>query len=182
MSGRKIFVPPGIDQKNELDRACAMLSALDVLVSAPTAVSWLAAGAGVPTFKLLYDMSWTALGQTHEPFAPACHCVMPESRGDWADVFAQAAAIIRAALSGVRAAASAWARSAAMRAAPCPSISDKPACAHVAPRAPACSSAIARCARYLSSLTSIGHAQRNAHAGIGKGAGGTRHGRAVRPR
>ena len=47
LSGRKIFVPPGLDQKNELDRSCAMLSALDVLVSAPTAVSWLGAGAGV---------------------------------------------------------------------------------------------------------------------------------------
>ena len=45
ISGRKIIVPQGIDQKNELDRACAMLSALDLVVSAPTAVSWLAAGA-----------------------------------------------------------------------------------------------------------------------------------------
>ena len=33
----------GIDQKNELDRACAMLASLDAVVSAPTAVSWLAA-------------------------------------------------------------------------------------------------------------------------------------------
>ena len=47
MSGRTIFVPPGLDQKNELDRTAAMLSALDAVVSAPTAVSWLAAGAGV---------------------------------------------------------------------------------------------------------------------------------------
>ena len=46
ISGRKIFVPPGLDQKNELDRTAAMLSALDMLVSAPTAVSWLGAGAG----------------------------------------------------------------------------------------------------------------------------------------
>ena len=47
LSGRRIFVPPGLDQKNELDRTCAMLSALDILVSAPTAVSWLGAGAGL---------------------------------------------------------------------------------------------------------------------------------------
>ena len=47
LSGRKIFVPPALDQKNELDRTAAMLSALDLLVSAPTAVSWLAAGVGV---------------------------------------------------------------------------------------------------------------------------------------
>jgi hypothetical protein len=89
MSGRKIIVPQGIDQKNELDRACAMLSALDVLVSAPTAVSWLAAGAGVRTFKLLYGDVWTAMGLAHEPFAPSCACIVPAARGDWSDAFRQ---------------------------------------------------------------------------------------------
>jgi len=94
ISGRKIIVPEGIDQKNELDRACALMAALHAVVSAPTAVSWLSAGAGVPTLKLLYSLSWTALGQTHEPFAPACRCVMPERFGDWDDVFRQTAALI----------------------------------------------------------------------------------------
>lgn len=94
LSGHRIFVPPGLDQKNELDRTAAMLSALDVLVSAPTAVSWLGAGVGTRTLKLLYDTSWTALGQSHEPLAPSCRCVMPKSRGDWADVFAQAEMLI----------------------------------------------------------------------------------------
>jgi len=87
LSGRKITVPQAIDQKNELDRACAMLCALDAVVSAPTAVSWLAAAAGVPTCKILYDTSWTSFGQTYEPFAPACVCVMPQRRGDWAECF-----------------------------------------------------------------------------------------------
>jgi len=94
ISGRTIIVPEGIDQKNELDRACALMAALHAVVSAPTAVSWLSAGAGVPTLKLLYSLSWTALGQTHEPFAPACRCVMPERFGDWDDVFRQTAALI----------------------------------------------------------------------------------------
>lgn len=94
MSGRKIFVPPALDQKNELDRTAAMLSALDVLVSAPTAVSWLGAGTGTHTLKLLYDISWTAFGETYEPLAPSCQCIMPESRGDWRNVFEKAAGII----------------------------------------------------------------------------------------
>jgi tetratricopeptide (TPR) repeat protein len=94
MSGRTIVVPHGIDQKQELDRACALLAALDAVVAAPTAVSWLAAGAGVPTFKILYDTSWTALGETYEPFAPSCVCVMPDVRGDWADTLAKAKALI----------------------------------------------------------------------------------------
>lgn len=89
ISGKKIFVPQGIDQKNELDRACALMAALDAVVSAPTAVAWLSAGAGIPTYKVLYGLSWTALGQAHEPFAPACTCVMPQAYGDWNDVFRQ---------------------------------------------------------------------------------------------
>jgi tetratricopeptide (TPR) repeat protein len=91
ISGRTIFVPPGLDQKNDLDATSALLCSLDAVVSAPTAVSWLAAGLGTPTWKVLYDTSWTALGQSYEPFAPACRLVMPQKRGDWADTFAQAA-------------------------------------------------------------------------------------------
>lgn len=94
LSGRRIFVPPALDQKNELDRTAAMLSTLDVLVSAPTAVSWLGAGTGTRTLKLLYDTSWTAFGQSYEPLAPSCRCIMPAMRGDWRDVFEKAAAII----------------------------------------------------------------------------------------
>jgi len=94
ISGKTILVPEGLDQKNELDRTCAMLAATDVVVSAPTAVSWLAAGAGVLTLKLLYGPVWTALGQSHEPFAPACKVLSPSIMGDWADVFRQASAAI----------------------------------------------------------------------------------------
>lgn len=95
LSGRKIIVPQGIDQKSELDRACALMASLALVISAPTAVSWLSAGAGVPTLKLLYGLSWTALGQSHEPFAPACRCVMPTLFGDWSAVFDQAAEFTR---------------------------------------------------------------------------------------
>jgi len=90
MSGRMIVVPQGIDQKNELDRACALVAALDAVVSAPTAVSWLAAGAGTPTLKVLYDSSWTAFGQPFEPFAPACMLAAPSRAGDWGGAFAKA--------------------------------------------------------------------------------------------
>jgi hypothetical protein len=94
LSGRKIIVPKAIDQKNELDRTCALLSALDAVISAPTAVSWLSAAAGIPTYKILYDTSWTSFGETYEPFGPSCICVMPKKRGDWAECFAQAGAML----------------------------------------------------------------------------------------
>lgn len=98
ISGRTIFVPPGLDQKLELDRACAFLSAFDAVVSAPTAVSWLAAGTGVPTYKILYDTSWTAFGSDREPFAPACRVMMPDAPGRWSSVFAKTLAALNAPL------------------------------------------------------------------------------------
>jgi hypothetical protein len=94
MSGRKILVPEKLDQKNELDRTCAMLAALDVVVSAPTAVSWLAAGAGVPTLKLLTGPVWTAMGQSYEPFAPSCICLSADRIGNWADAFRQVSEVL----------------------------------------------------------------------------------------
>lgn len=93
--GRPIVVPQGIDQKQELDRVAALFAALDGMVSAPTAVSWLSAGLGLPTFKALYDGSWTNFGERHEPFAPSAYCLMPKRRGDWTDVFVQALEKIR---------------------------------------------------------------------------------------
>ncbi len=90
LSGREILVPPRLDQKHEIDRTCALMSNLDAAISAPTAVSWMTAALGVPTFKILYNTSWTAFGKDHEPFAPAARCIMPAKSGDWPDAFAKA--------------------------------------------------------------------------------------------
>ena len=99
LSGRKIIVPQGIDQKNELDRACRpaggagcggqradrrVLAGGRRRVRRPTRCCTTPAG---PRWARRY-----------EPFAPACRCVMPQQRGDWADVFAQAQAKLYAPL------------------------------------------------------------------------------------
>jgi hypothetical protein len=94
MSGREILVPPALDQKQEIDRTAALIASLDAVVSAPTSVSWISAGLGVPTFKILYNTSWTAFGCDYEPFAPAAHCIMPDRSGNWSDAFAKAGAAI----------------------------------------------------------------------------------------
>jgi tetratricopeptide (TPR) repeat protein len=98
MSGKPIVMIDDLDQKNELDRTAALLASLDAVVSAPTAVSWLAAGTGVDTYKVLYDTSWTAFGQAVEPFGPSCELMMPDTRGDWAGVFDKTLARISARL------------------------------------------------------------------------------------
>jgi hypothetical protein len=75
-----------------------MIATLQAVVSAPTAVSWIAAGLGVPTFKILYNNSWTSFGEAYEPFAPSCRCMMPKASGDWRDAFGQTADTISLAL------------------------------------------------------------------------------------
>jgi ADP-heptose:LPS heptosyltransferase len=95
ISGKKILVPQGIDQKNELDRAASLMAALGLVVSAPTAVACLAPAVGTRTLKLLYGASWTAMGRDYEPFLPSCQCIMPRKAGDWAEVFATAPRFIR---------------------------------------------------------------------------------------
>jgi len=89
LSGRTILVPPMLDQKQEIDRTAAMISTLQAVISAPTSVSWIAAALGVPTFKILYNNSWTSFGEDYEPFAPSCVCMMPKVSGDWSDAFAR---------------------------------------------------------------------------------------------
>jgi tetratricopeptide (TPR) repeat protein len=96
LSGRTILVPPALDQKQELDRTIALMANLHAVVTAPTAVAWMAAGVGVPTFKMLYSNSWTSCGLDYEPFAPSCRCVMPAKAGDWRGCFAKASALLTA--------------------------------------------------------------------------------------
>jgi hypothetical protein len=89
-AAQPIAVPSGLDQKNELDRLAALIAGLDAVVTAPTAVSALAPAVGTPTLKILFDRSWTALGRSFEPLAPACQLIRPDKPGDWPQVFARA--------------------------------------------------------------------------------------------
>jgi cytochrome c-type biogenesis protein CcmH/NrfG len=93
-AGIKLHIPPGVDQKNDIDRTAALISSLDVVVSAPTAVASLSGALGVPTLKLLFDKSWTSFGRDYEPMMPSCKCLKPSRAGDWADVFAHAQRLI----------------------------------------------------------------------------------------
>lgn len=89
LSGKTLIVPPRLDQKDEIDRTCAMLSTLDAVISAPTAVAAFSGALGVPTFKVLHYRSWMSLGADREPFMPAVLCVTPPHAGQWRQVFEQ---------------------------------------------------------------------------------------------
>lgn len=87
LSGKTLLVPPSLDQRDEIDRTAAMLSTLDAVVSAPTAVASISGALGIPTYKALHYRSWTSLGADREPFQPSVHCVTAEHAGQWRVVF-----------------------------------------------------------------------------------------------
>lgn len=71
VDGCVIYDPEGIDQRNELDRVAAMLSALDAVVSVDTAVCPLAASIGIPTIRL--GWSHLRLSDGHDAVFGSCH-------------------------------------------------------------------------------------------------------------
>jgi len=86
-SDRPLHVPPGLAQRDEIDRLGALLAELDAVVSAPTMVAVLAAAVGTPTIKLTHSGSWTALGLQREAFLPAARIIRPQQPGDWSQAF-----------------------------------------------------------------------------------------------
>ena len=69
--GAQIITFPELDMFNDLDETSAMMSQLDLVISAPTAVAMMAGGIGVRTWNILADYSWPLFGTRRHPFMPA---------------------------------------------------------------------------------------------------------------
>ncbi|MGE5467260.1 MAG: tetratricopeptide repeat protein [Ignavibacteria bacterium] len=69
--GISVQVFEEVDLFDDLDEAAALIGALDLVVTAPTAVSRLAAAQGIPTWEMSYGHSWVSLGTNHVPWLPA---------------------------------------------------------------------------------------------------------------
>ena len=79
----------GLDQKNDVDGAAALINALDRVIAVPTTVAQIAGALGVPTLKLARERPMTALGREREPFQPSVTPLFPERPGDWPAVLRQ---------------------------------------------------------------------------------------------
>nr|WP_255636094.1 tetratricopeptide repeat-containing glycosyltransferase family protein [Azospirillum sp. 412522] len=62
---------PDLDQHDDLDGVSALMSGLDLVISAPTAVGELAAALGVPVWRIAGTGDWSALGTGVRPWFPA---------------------------------------------------------------------------------------------------------------
>ncbi|HYD66562.1 tetratricopeptide repeat protein [Azospirillum sp.] len=88
---------PDLDLMNDLENAAALTAALDLVISAPTAVAEMAGALGVPTWRLMPGDDWTRLGTAARPWYPAQRPFQPRPGEGLASVLER----LGAALSGV---------------------------------------------------------------------------------
>ncbi|CAO3356915.1 tetratricopeptide repeat protein [Azospirillum palustre] len=73
---------PDLDQRNDLDGVAALMSGLDLVISAPTAVGELAAALGVPVWRIAGAGDWSALGTAVRPWFPSMSLIGRSSDHD----------------------------------------------------------------------------------------------------
>ncbi len=61
---------PEVDMFDDLDETAALMNALDLVISAPTAVSAQAAALGLPCWRMSCGGDWPTLGAAHYPWFP----------------------------------------------------------------------------------------------------------------
>lgn len=65
---------PDLDLRDDLDGVAALTTALDLVISAGTAVSELSGALGVPVWRIGDDDDWTRLGTGVRPWYPSTRC------------------------------------------------------------------------------------------------------------
>ena len=81
--GAKIWQPPGIDLKQDLDDVAALGAALDLVVGFSNASFNLAAAAGTPVWLISTPGSWPRLGTLRYPWYPQARVFMTPTFGVW---------------------------------------------------------------------------------------------------
>lgn len=79
----------GLDIRDDLDSNAALCSALDLVISAPTAAAALSASVGTKTWYVLRKRGWPTLGEKDFPFYPDTRAFEQLDPGKWSTVFDQ---------------------------------------------------------------------------------------------
>lgn len=69
-SGKQLYIPSEIDQRNELDRVAAMIAALDLVISPNTSVLMMAGAVGTPSIGLHSQCGAIFFGAERDPWFP----------------------------------------------------------------------------------------------------------------
>lgn len=93
--GVELHLPPGLDQRNDLDGVMALMSELDLVVTAPTTVSTLSGAVGTPTWQLTRGVDWHGMGCDRSPWQPSVRQIHRPWNAAWEDVLASVAGELR---------------------------------------------------------------------------------------
>jgi Flp pilus assembly protein TadD len=89
--GVRIWSPPGIDLKQDLDDVAALCCAMDLVLGFSNATFNLAAGCGAPAWLITVPGAWPRLGTFRYPWYPQVRTFVTPSLGDWSEVMAETA-------------------------------------------------------------------------------------------
>ncbi len=79
----RLWTPPGIDLKNDLDDLAALTTALDLVVGPANATSNIAAACGAPVTLVSLRGAWPQLGTQRWPFYADMQVIEAEGLGQW---------------------------------------------------------------------------------------------------
>jgi tetratricopeptide (TPR) repeat protein len=89
-SGVELASFPELDMYNDLDETCAMISQLNAVITAPTAISRQAGALGVRTYLMTVRGDWTSLGQHEDPWMSNVLKYYRAGNEPWSTPFSQA--------------------------------------------------------------------------------------------
>ncbi len=95
--GIDIWVPPGIDLKQDLDDVAALTCALDLTIGFSNATLNLAGACGAPVWLVTPRAAWTQLGTDRYPWYPQARVFTPTTYADWEEVMGGMAVALKAA-------------------------------------------------------------------------------------
>lgn len=101
--GSSVVVPPALDRRDDQDGVAALMAALDLVVSADTAVLALAGAIGAPAIGMSLHPGWVGLGQDHHPWFPGVTRTYRPPAVPWRTVIAtEVAPTVAAQANGAR--------------------------------------------------------------------------------
>ncbi|NBB15878.1 tetratricopeptide repeat protein [Caulobacter sp. SLTY] len=95
--GIDIWVPPGIDLKQDLDDVAALTCALDLTLGFSNATLNLAGACGAPVWLITPKAGWTMLGTDAYPWYPQARVFNPPAYGEWGAVMEEIAGALASA-------------------------------------------------------------------------------------
>lgn len=101
--GIKITQFPEIDLRNDLDESAALTRAVDLVITAGTAVAEIAGAVGVETWRIGGSTSpWPSLGTDRMPWHPAMTLFHQPPQGDWSIPLAEVGQALQRKIRGIQ--------------------------------------------------------------------------------